>query len=114
MGESVSTESQPSKLCSWILFPNGSQVKKKSRATFFRRKLLLWGDLRDSRDFRRFAPTGEKPHFQLVDFCLNKTNSDAYVTDRESPQRPKVIIASASWPFLPRCRNVRSAPKMIP
>src|SRR5690349_6318707 len=34
MGESVSTESQPSKLCSWILFPCGLQVKRKSGRKF--------------------------------------------------------------------------------
>src|ERR1035437_5353491 len=34
MGESVSTESQPSKLCSWILWPNGLQVKRNSDAKF--------------------------------------------------------------------------------
>jgi hypothetical protein len=47
MGESVSTESQPSKLCSWILFPLSPQVKKKSGAQNLRRKLLSHGDLRD-------------------------------------------------------------------
>ena len=35
MGESVSTESQQPKLCSWILFRSGLQVKKKSAAKWF-------------------------------------------------------------------------------
>src|SRR4051794_35792986 len=112
MGESVSTESQPPKLCSWILFPNGSQVKKKSRATFFGRNLLLQADLRDTPIFQTSGPILQKTPFQLVDFSLNKTKSGAYVIGRWPLQSPRVIIASASSPFFPRCRKVRSAPKI--
>ena len=64
MGESASTESQPSKLCSWILFPLGSQVKEKSRAKIFGRKLLVSGDLRERSVFHKDDPKAEKAPFR--------------------------------------------------
>src|SRR4051812_5714058 len=101
MGESVSTESQPPKLCSWILFPNGSQVKGKSPGKFFRRNLLWQGNLRALRLSRTFPQVPQNRRFRPVDFGLSKTKSGGYVIGRAAFQRRNVIIASASSPFLP-------------
>jgi hypothetical protein len=42
MGESASTESQPPKLCSWILLPYGLPVKRKSGVKFLTVTASLW------------------------------------------------------------------------
>jgi hypothetical protein len=70
MGESVSTESQPSKLCSWILFPYGLAVKGKSDTHFFGRNLLLGTDLREQGFFDRFPQNPKTLHFSPEDIAL--------------------------------------------
>ncbi len=70
MGESVSTESQPSKLCSWILFPYGPPVKRKSDALFFGRNLLLGADLREQGFFDSFVQNAQILHFSPEDIAL--------------------------------------------
>ena len=70
MGESVSTESQPPKLCSWILFPRELQVKQKSGAKFSGRKLLVQADLRDPEDFHSLYTGWQKAAPEPEDFGL--------------------------------------------
>ena len=77
MGESVSTESQPPKLCSWILFPYGSPVKRKSGPIFLGRNLLFWADLRERRFSDGLREEGQKVHFLPEDISLMLTNKEA-------------------------------------
>src|ERR1022692_2192149 len=73
MGESVSTESQPPKLCSWIVFPNGSPVKGKSGRYFFGRNLLFWANLRGRESFHKRCEAGKKVHFSPEKIALIPT-----------------------------------------
>src|ERR1035441_2933694 len=75
MGESVSTESQPPKLCSWILFPYGAPVKEKSDPSFFGRNLLFWANLRGQGFFHKRRQEGQKVHFSPEDFPLMRTKT---------------------------------------
>src|ERR1019366_419339 len=75
MGESVSTESQPPKLCSWILFPYGSPVKQKSSRSFLGRNLLFWANLRRRGFFDKRREEGQKVYFPPEDFALILTKT---------------------------------------
>ena len=78
MGESASTESQPSKLCSWMIFPRGFQVKEKSPPILSSRKLLSAGDLRECLFYSTFAGCGELLVRRAEDFPLIDTKTAAY------------------------------------
>src|SRR5208283_1596116 len=78
MGESASTESQPSKLCSWILFPLASQVKIKSDAKFSGRNRFKPGNLRRGALFHRIPSEGSNCLPRPEDFRLKPTKVAAY------------------------------------
>jgi hypothetical protein len=78
MGESVSTESQPPKLCSWILFPSGSPVKRKSGRSFLGRNLLFWANLQGRGFFHNCREEGQKVHFLPEEIALMHTKTMVY------------------------------------
>src|SRR6266702_1281251 len=86
MGESVSTESQPPKLCSWILFPYGPPVKPKSGRIFFGRTLLSWANLREGAFFPNKCKAGQKVHFLPEDIPLISTKVRLCKSDHLSSQ----------------------------
>src|SRR5215510_12811257 len=78
MGESVSTESQPSKLCSWILFRPRLQVKQKSRVRFCGRNPLVAGYLHRVFVFGQRPEPGCGERFWLEDFSPRQRKIAAY------------------------------------
>src|ERR1035437_8929648 len=86
MGESVSTESQPPKLCSLIVFPYGFPVKRKSGRSIFGRNLLFWANLRRRGFFHRRRKAGQKVHFSPEDFALIRTKTGVCRSDSSSSQ----------------------------
>jgi hypothetical protein len=112
MGESVSTESQPPKLCSWILFPYGSPVKGKSGRCFFGRNLLFWANLRGRGFFHKYRQEGQKVHFSPKDIATTETKTKACRLGSSSSQMQggervglfAAISASAEGPPAAKCQ----------
>jgi len=87
MGESVSTESQPSKLCSWILWPNGLQVKRNSEAKFF----FVSCSSRATCGFMPFSTGAREPHRRLFPGCgfQSKANKTGKLCTGSTPSQVK-------------------------
>ena len=105
MGESVSTESQPPKLCSWILFPYGLAVKRKSGSRFFVRNPLFWANLRGEDFCCQNREAGQKVHFLPEEISLISTKSALCRNGRSAPQiqSSERILLRAAISASPEC-----------
>ena len=111
MGESVSTESQPPKLCSWILFPYALPVKGKSGAKFFGCNCLGLVHLRNAAIFGRFWPDRGKTFNLRLRISLQPAQNRRLIVR----SRCSVIMASASGAALAAPpRSTRNPPTPRP
>src|SRR5215831_19557928 len=101
MGESVSTESQPPKLCSWILCPYGLRVKGKP----IQKNLGVTPFLRPTCGRSSFSTTDmevrKKRRFHLKISTQHKQKIE-FTKPPQRWSRCNVTRASASCPLVPR------------